>query len=140
MRRRRKDKHRTDTADIVLEAECLLAGRSLETSALRTRRVPTWALLGILAHRDHEGLLRLRTQAMARHPASWEATLGYLPTELLAHAPSERALLQVQREALIPLQLRLLNRDSFNSETATPTSLASLVLEALHRHRSHLDG
>jgi hypothetical protein len=133
----RRSKNRRATRQVVVEAERLLSGRILELDCFPTRRVPAWTVISILAHRARPDLAELASEGLTRHPGSWGAILGYLAAEMVKMTPDEPALLGLQRQVLVPLELALLADEE--EAPATPGQLAILVMGALDRHQIRPD-
>ena len=127
----------TEVEEVIAEAERLLSGRALDTQ--RGYRRQGWALVGALAHGERAELQKLAGATLSSHPASatWDAVLAYLAGEVLDAAPTERALVQVQRQVLIPLELKLLGAGVLGP--SNPKELATLVLASLDGHPIHPD-
>jgi hypothetical protein len=87
-----------------------------------------------LAHGDVHRLQELAGDWSHAHPASWSAMLAYLAAKVLSSAPNDAELLRVQREALVPLELRLL--DGATAAPTMPGQLTTLVLGALEAHQT----
>jgi hypothetical protein len=128
----RRPRRATKSAQQVLtEARRLLNGQALETYPFE-RHLPSWAPVNCLAHSDIEQLGHIAADRSHDHPGSWSAILAYLATDLLAAAPSPAELRRVQREALIPLELRIF--EGTIPPPKTPGQLAKLVGETLDTH------
>ncbi len=137
-RDRHKDKaDLADVEEVIAEAERLLSGRILDTQRGYRRR--GWALVGALAHGERAELQKLAGATLSSHPtrATWDAALAYLAGEVLDAAPTDRALVQVQRQVLIPLELKLLGAGVRGP--SNPRELATLVLASLDAHPIHPD-
>ena len=137
-RDRDKDKaDLTEVEEVIAEAQRLLSGRTFD--AQRGYRRRGWALIGALAHGDREELQKLAGAGISSHPASatWDAVLAYLAGEVLGAAPNDPALVQVQRQVLIPLELKLLGAGVRGP--SNPRELVTLVLAALDAHPIHPD-
>jgi hypothetical protein len=137
---RDRDKHKADLTEVegvIAEAQRLLSGRTFYVQ--RGHRQRGWAVVGALAHGDRTELQTLAGAGMSSHPtsATWDAVLAYLAGEVLDAAPSEVALVQVQRRVLIPLELKLLGAGVRGQ--STPRDLVTLVLASLDAHRIYPD-
>jgi hypothetical protein len=127
----------TEVDEVIAEAHRLLSGRTFD--AQRGCRRRGWALIGALAHSDRAELKKLAGAGISSHPASaiWDSVLAYLAGEVLDAAPSDPALVQVQRQVLIPLELQLLGADVRGP--SSPRELATAVLASLDAHPIHPD-
>ena len=127
----------TEVEDVIAEAQRLLSGRTFD--AQRGCRRRGWALIGALAHGDRQELQKLAGGGITSHPtsATWDAILAYLAGEVLDTAPSDPALVQVQRQVLIPLELKLLGASV--QGPSNPRELATIVLASLDAHPIHPD-
>jgi hypothetical protein len=137
---RNRGKHKADLAvveGVIAEAQRLLSGRTFD--AQRGHRQRGWAVVGALAHGDRAELQKLARTGISSHPtsATWDAALAYVAGEVLEAAPSDRALVQVQRQVLIPLELKLLGAGGRGQPN--PRELVTLVLASLDAHRIHPD-
>lgn len=130
-------RHRAAAQDLVNEATGFLRGRA--TDAYQNGgRVPAWALVSSLAHSDFDHFLQVTQLGQRDHPASWNAAIAYLATEILATAPDARQLAAIQQEVLVPIELDLLA--GIIPPPAVPLDLAGLIAGALDeywiRHRA----
>jgi hypothetical protein len=128
---RRDTKLRGEAADVVTEAEWLLAGHSAVGYAACGEEPPAWSLVGVLAYRGHGDLQRLGSADVCT-TGPWTTALVGLAAELMDQAATPAELFHVQRETLIPLMCYLLGGAA---EPATPGELADLVRGALHARR-----
>ena len=137
--RRSRDNETGFTAEqeIIAEAERLLSGQTLAFNYGRRQRA--WTLIGALGHCDREHLRYLAATRTFAHPSArvWNAALTYLAGELLAAAPSETALIQIQRQIFVPLELRFLGDDT--AAPTRPAQLVDLVWAAFDAHHIHPD-
>ena len=118
--------------EVILEAERLLAGEVCDPDHLRGLRPPAWRLISVLAHSSRARLVRISDAALTIHPGSWAATVGSLASELLDATASRPVLVVLQRQALVPMELRLMA--GAMPEPGTPAELRSLVRDALGQH------
>ena len=125
----------TAVEEVIAEAQRLVNGKTFHAQSGYGRQ--GWALIGALAHGDGEELRKLAGAGISSHPtiATWDAVLAYLAGEVLDAAPSDPALVQVQRQVLIPLELELL--DAGVRGPSNPRELVTLVLAALDAHPIH---
>jgi hypothetical protein len=119
---------------VVREAERLLEGRAVEGFIDRHEPVPAWTLISLLGHADRPSLASLAHPAGWPAPGGWSASMGRLAARLLDSARDERALLLLQRRALVPLELGLLG--GALEPPRSPLELTDLVEGALERLRS----
>jgi hypothetical protein len=117
---------------VIVEAERLLTGKVCDIDDLGERPNPGWSPINILAHGVHADLLRISDDRVTRRPGSWAAVLGDLATELLRVTSGPSALVGLQRQVLVPLELQLL-ANAIPVPT-TPAQLRALVLGALEEH------
>jgi hypothetical protein len=135
--RRNRNNHTTlltEAEEVVREAERLLSGKALDDVPGHRRRA--WALICPLAHSDRDGLQKLacaRTASLSTRP-TWDAVIAYLAGEVLTTAPGDEALVKIQRQVLIPLELKLLGNGI--REPTKPRELVTLVLAVLGSHQS----
>ena len=115
--------HHVDNTDFADECEAFLDGRWAETREDTTRPLPMWAWLNPIAHGDLE---QVRALAAVVDPASGperlqaavaQAVLGALPGSEFRH---------IQREVLVPLELRLMG------SPASPRHVLELITDALY--------
>lgn len=117
--------------DVIDEAQRILTGHAVPDSRGARNDTAAWGAVNRLAHStfaDYQRLVALRNDA---HPGSWTATAGYLAVEVLGAAGDPGELLALQREVLVPLELRLL---AGQVTAPTPARLAALVTRDLKGH------
>ena len=131
---RERSSARVDDLEVVAEAERLLTGRMLDLESRKHER--SWTLIGSLAHSDWEQMQILACDAGRTHcdPGGWRAALAFLADVLLSTARTQQMLLQVQRQVLIPLELRLLGGETL--PLRAPADFVALVTSALGGHLS----
>lgn len=134
-RREKRFGRRERTSPVVAAAERLLTGHAVDLQRIRTRRLPVWGLVSILAHADRAELCHIAEIGFAAHPSTWMAAVGRLADGIQAVARTDMELLQLQRQALVPIELGLLNREL--SAPATPIQLHWLVSNAIDERRSY---
>jgi hypothetical protein len=113
------------------ETEWFLVGRPAEHIYLDGGAVPLWAWMNLLAHGTVEDL-RSRPGTFPDAPRSlqpWVAARRYLADEVLDVVDHGSALLTVQREALIPLELDLMHAPA----DLCPADWVGMVTSALER-------
>ena len=105
----------TAGADDVVEIACaILRGEVLLACQAAGEAPPAWGYLNLLAHSDHASLGRIRDFNRARGPLSrWGAVVFELICDILALAPEHDELTELQRNALIPLELEVWDRRTF---------------------------
>lgn len=130
---RRIGYRRFGRVDVGGELEAVLAGRYVEWLRGRGEPVPAWAWLNGLAH---GGLGDVSALAAQRHlfgrVRDWRRARRLLAGEIVAVAGDRLGV--VQREVLVPLELRLAARG--NDAALDPARLAARVLMALDRSSS----
>jgi hypothetical protein len=106
------------------EVEAFLSGRLVNRLTATRQPMPAWAVLNRLAHADHSDLLRLVEGAAdwMAHPSSgqayWVAAERFVAAHLLARARTPDDLGRLQRAALVPLELVLIERTKIEQLTA----------------------
>ena len=106
------------------EVEAFLAGRLVNHLTASRQPMPAWAVLNRLAHADHSDLLRLVEGAAdwIAHPSSgqayWVAAERFVAAHLLARARTPDDLGRLQRAALVPLELVLIELTKIDPLTA----------------------
>lgn len=120
-------------SEIVDEAERLLTGHAADT--IQGSRIPAWAPLNTLAHGDLGRLQSLAREDEDGHRGPLASTLAYLATEVLLAAPGEDELVELQRDALVPVELGVL--DDTVAAPRTAAELAGLVMRSLDSYRAH---
>jgi hypothetical protein len=123
------------------EAEAFLAGRLVNHLTAGRQPVPAWAALNRLAHADRSDLVRLvaggstgPTALSNSGHASWAAAERFVAGHLLARARTAEELEHVQRTALVPLELVLIEQTKFRR--ITPDDVLELGAEAVEGFRS----
>ena len=114
------------------EFDAYLGGTYVDWLAAAGQAIPTWAWLNRIAHAS---LDQLRSLADADAPADlhndaalWRVLTGFLANEVLARVADETQLEALQRDALVPLELRLAERWW---APFAPVDVATAVLVAL---------
>jgi hypothetical protein len=113
----------------------MLAGDALNLYKESGRRMaPAWAYLNQLAHSNVEDLVRLARRCHDDRSSVWDETVSYLAAELLGFDGRPEAIVNIQREVLIPIELDVLagRKDSLGA----PPEFVSVVLRALQQHRT----
>lgn len=114
-----------------LDEECaaFLVGRYGSYLESQHRRVPMWARLNPLCHRDEPGLAAL-ARSPNRDGDGWGAATAYLAEEVLcAAARHGTTVADIQRSALIPLELQLASKAE--RVVARPSVLVRAVEQVL---------
>lgn len=123
-----------DTELVVAECEAVLSGRYAEHLEDRQRRVPGWAWLNLLAHGTAEDLQSANGRGGPAATQRWRDARAYLAGEVLgAVAPGGATLGNLQRDVLVPLELRLASPE--RTSVPTPGELVSCLLAALDAYR-----
>jgi hypothetical protein len=111
--------------DLAGEVAAFLEGRLVDHFVGAGQTVPAWAVLNRLAHADRPALVRLVESAgpdRVAHPSSgqppWLATERIVAGHLLAKATTAEDLARVQHAALVPLELRVIERSKLHRLTA----------------------
>ena len=124
MRRRRGERAVSLEADqLVGAAAAILNGRTVRRY-VRGEEPPVWVRVNQLAHADWDDLAELTDQSRPTRRKAWDGAIGFLAAELLLASRDPGGLVQVQRSALIPLELDLLTG---RPATMTPTELVQAV-------------
>lgn len=106
------------------EVEAFLAGRLVNHLTASLQPMPAWAVLNRLAHADHSDLLRLVEGAAdcmappSSGQADWVAAERFVAAHLLARARTPDDLGRLQRAALVPLELVLIELTKIDPLTA----------------------
>jgi hypothetical protein len=119
MVRRRRQPTAKQTNELLREATAILESRARGN----TRPRPGLVRISQLAHanwRDLEQLAKIRA-----FDASWEGATSYLASAIRAQTGSPSALLALQRNALRPLELRMLADCTL--PPATPSELVAVI-------------
>jgi hypothetical protein len=121
------------------EAEAYLAGRYVDHLVADGQPVPPWAVLNRLAHADHDQLTRLVAGEEAGRPAAprrqtaWAEAERFLAAHLLATGgATPEGLARLQRDALVPLELALIQRG--RTERLTSEDVLDAGSAALDSH------
>jgi len=112
-----------DDTDFADECEAFLAGRWAGVRQDSTRALPVWAWLNPIAHGDLE---QVRTIAAVINPVSGPERLQAVVAQAVLSAVPAGELGTVQREVLVPLELRLMGA------SASPRQVLELVTNALY--------
>ena len=108
------------------ELEAFLAGRYVRFQRDRHREIPSWAWLNRLAHGTSDEVIALGERRVRRRDA-WEHAEQLLAREIMVLAGGD--LEGLQRSVLMPLELRLAERDG--CAALTPQQFAARVLMAI---------
>jgi hypothetical protein len=118
------------------EIELFLRGRLVEHMTVNRRPVPAWAVLNRLAHADRSELVRLVEGveiSWITHPSTaqpyWAPAERFVAGHMLARARTPEELGRLQRAALVPLELGLIERAT--SERLTADQVLEMGAEAL---------
>jgi hypothetical protein len=125
--------------DLVQESEVYLSGHYAEYLDSRNEDVPDWAWLNILTQGSTEHLRSLVTEcalyggARTRTTDWWQAVV-FLAGEILRHQHNDRALDELRRTVLVPLELKWLA--TTGRQPRRPSQLVRTVLDALDGYSS----
>ena len=126
-------------AQLVEESAAFLTGQAQELYERRRQPVPTWARLSAVAH-AHPASVRYLAEAhhLEFHPwGSWAWAVGRLANVMVAMAPDDQGLEQLQRTCLVPMELELVGDPEVPVVAATQVlSEACARLRAPHRHQT----
>ncbi|MDE3085805.1 MAG: hypothetical protein KGJ77_03475 [Acidobacteriota bacterium] len=117
-----------DELRLVEEAEAFLGGWLIEETADWWQPLPGWVLLNVLAHAKRGDIGRLTDGRRG-----W--ALAYLAEEVLEAAPTRGQLVELQREALVPLELALLGDGDPGADSRAV--LVERTLGAIRQFRQH---
>jgi hypothetical protein len=118
---------------LIAQAEELLAGNSLRGYQKKGVAAPPWALVNVLAHSGYEELLGLITRASRTRLGTWDEALCSLAGQLVRMELNGRKIADIQREALVPLEIDLLG--ATRTAPRSPGDLIAMVSEALRQPR-----
>lgn len=131
--RRRDDQDAPVRDEVVLtrETEAFLTGRLVQKWHDEWLTVPNWGWLTVLAHGGIAEIAALTDAGTYWSPSerAWGPALGFLAGEILTRAGTEEALQELQRSALIPLELQALRVDG--GAGLDPSQLVRNVLAAV---------
>jgi hypothetical protein len=125
------------------EVEAFLAGRLVEHLCATRRPVPAWAVLNRLAHADRSELVQFVEGANVDwtvHPSSgqpyWAPAERFVTGHLLARARTPEDLGPLQRAALVPLELGLIEQTKVERLTADEIlELGAEAVDSFHPGR-----
>lgn len=138
MRLWKREVSRSAARSVVAEATAVVEGELADRYA-PYERIPAWTPVNALAHSDRRRLIELTHSRAAGHPGSWCAAVGGLAELMLDSIGDDDAQLRrLQREALVPLELGLLDRSV--PAPRTPSRLAALVSDTIEDYRIHRHG
>jgi len=125
-------------ARVVEACEWLLAGRYVELCEREGVAVPGWAWVNLLAHGGPRDLVAARhpsaTGAVDAPSGAWRQARAFLCSEVLGRTgPDAARLVQLQSQALVPLELQLMAVPGHHA-CRSPARLADAVLRALRHH------
>ena len=116
-----------DEVRLVEEAEAFLGGWLIEETTDWWQPLPGWVLLNVLAHAPRGDIGRLTDGRRG-----W--ALAYLAEEILEAAPTRGDLTELQRGALVPLELELLRQDGPGADSRAV--LVERTLGAIRQYRN----
>jgi hypothetical protein len=119
--------------ELIAECDAFLLGHYAQYLSHKMRRVPVWAWLNVLAHGSKEAIEGLAAERpgwpIGADGGVWDEALSYLAQELLTQVTTkDRALADVQRLTLVPLELELVGR---RGPSLTPATFVASVRRAL---------
>jgi hypothetical protein len=123
--------------ELVKECDVYLSGRYAEYLDTRSRPVPDWAWLSVLAHARPEQLRALVEEnarfggAPTRTTVWWQA-VRFLAGEILSQQHDDQGLDELRRLVLVPLELKWLTT---GRPPQRPCQLVTTVLDALEQYR-----
>jgi hypothetical protein len=131
-------KIRQQMKELVQESDLYLSGYYAEYLDTRNRPVPTWAWLSVLVHGSAEQLRSLATQddlgdRVPTIRTLWWQAVGFLAGEILDHLDDDVGLDELQRSALMPVELAW---PTTHRGYLQPRELVRTVLGALDQYRS----
>jgi hypothetical protein len=118
-------------AEIVAEAIAIVEGRASDV-APDNWSPPPWTWINRLAHSSWDDI-ELMAESRWRAMRVWEGATTLLAYEMRTYASSPNGLLRLQRSALIPLELDVLNGQV--SAPDTPLELVRLVRQQMDKLR-----
>ncbi|HTX63455.1 MAG TPA: hypothetical protein VMD28_07425 [Acidimicrobiales bacterium] len=127
---------REEVPDLVAECEAFLVGSYVELLDGRAEPVPVWAWTNVLAHGSREDIDRAAMGAQGGWTSSrrWRSARAFVAGELQDALSRGVSLTDVQRDALVPLELELV---SLRGVWAwTPQQWLEAVRAALRSYRS----
>ncbi len=129
----KKPKEEPESGDLPQECELFLSGRYVECVRSTGRTIPAWVRVNPLAHGSATDLIGLSSVAGDRLLGwDWASVIGQLAAEILAAVGDDPARLQeLQRDVLIPLELRLADDAVV---VMHPAQLAQVVSRELESH------
>jgi hypothetical protein len=114
---------------LVEESEAFLAGHLADRLAESGSDVPSWAWSNLLAHGSEEDLRLARGEATT---GQWGEVRSHLAAEVLEVAACYGPLAEVQKAAMVPLELDLAAEGQL--ERIGPMQFRTLVETALRRY------
>jgi hypothetical protein len=128
--RRRAD---TETSTITAECSAFLAGTYEEYLTGNGRIPPAWTWANLLAHGTTSELEAATRPGHGYTAGSWTMARAFLCREVLDVAARTDSLSTLQREVLVPLELRLISSSPMKIQNSS--ALVQLVLEELERYQ-----
>jgi hypothetical protein len=131
---RRRDGHEApvdDAAVLTEEAEAFLAGRLVQRWHDEWLMVPAWGWITVLAHGGPGEIAALveDTTYWAPSEKAWAPALGFLAREIMARVHDPTALQELQRQALVPVELEFLRGPV--ATDLQPSHLVRTVIDAM---------
>lgn len=133
--RRRDDRAATaphsDESVLSREAEAFLSGQLVQTWHDQWVMVPAWGWMTVLAHGGMGEIAALGDAGTYWSPSErvWGPAMSFLAGEVLSRAGTLEGLQDLQRTALVPLELEMLRTEG--GTTVEPSELVRRVLTAV---------
>ena len=127
-----------EAAGIIADGAAMLAGRAVD-SCPAGMTIPGWVRVNQLAHAGWADLACLADSPPGRDCSGWNGAIMFLAEELRITAGTPEGLRALQQEALIPLELDLL--DGRTCAPRSPMELVDMIrteLARVRRRRVHL--
>jgi hypothetical protein len=125
------------SAQLVGETEAFLAGALAEAIEARAGAVPDWVWINGLAHGTPADITAFAAKRGRRRDPGWRRARALLAQDLLDAAKAHGPLDRLQRDVLVPLELRLAASPVL---IASPAHLVTRVLAALALDRVARNG
>ena len=122
------------------EVQAFVEGRLADHIRAQGDAIPAWAALNRLAHADHKTLVRLvegegLNQFPVRRSHPWAEQERFVAGHLLATSgATPEALDRIQQQALVPLELSLIERS--RTERFSPERVLDAGMKALDSYRT----
>jgi hypothetical protein len=124
-------------AQLVGETEAFLTGALAEAIEARAGTVPDWVWINRLAHGSATDIAALAAERARRRDPGWRRARAMLAQDLLDAAATHGPLERIQRDVLVPLELRLAESPVL---VTSPGHLVTRMLAALALDRAAHNG